>query len=212
MIYGNVREHGPDPGPARRARASRCRASSTAPGCARRRCPTIPPQLAALNRTYANVVELTVRAVLEERPDHVRHAAMLDPQRAATLTLDEIDALCDELTRAHGDLIPAGLRQAPSTDGEEQPMSGISLDEVTKVYPNGVKAVDDALARHRRGRVLRPRRPVRLRQVDAAADDRRPRGRHGRRRSRSAASTSPRCRRRSATSRWSSRTTRSTRT
>ena len=55
-----------------------------------------------------NVVELTVRAVLEERPDYVRDAAMLDPNAGATLTLDEIDALCDELTRAHGDLIPAG--------------------------------------------------------------------------------------------------------
>jgi alpha-galactosidase len=71
-----------------------------------------PAQLAALNRTYANVVELTVRAVLESRPDHVRHAAMLDPATAAALTLDEIDALCNELTVAHGDLIPAGLRSA----------------------------------------------------------------------------------------------------
>ena len=69
-----------------------------------------PPQLAALNRTYANVVELTVRAVLEERPDYVRIAALLDPNTSATLTLDEVDALCDELTLAHGDLIPTGLR------------------------------------------------------------------------------------------------------
>ncbi len=69
-----------------------------------------PAQLAALNRTYANVVELTVRAVLENRPDHVRHAAMLDPATAAALTLDQIDALCDELTLAHGELIPVGLR------------------------------------------------------------------------------------------------------
>ncbi len=37
---------------------------------------------------------------------------MLDPNTAATLTLDEIDALCDELTRAHGDLLPAALRAA----------------------------------------------------------------------------------------------------
>ncbi len=51
-----------------------------------------------------------MRAVLEERPDFVRHAAMLDPAAAATLTLDEIDALCDDLTRAHGDLLPQGLR------------------------------------------------------------------------------------------------------
>jgi alpha-galactosidase len=70
-----------------------------------------PPHLAALNRTYVNVVELTVRAVLEERPDWVRLAAALDPNASATLTLDEIDALCDELTAAHGDLIPSSLRQ-----------------------------------------------------------------------------------------------------
>jgi alpha-galactosidase len=69
-----------------------------------------PPHLAALNRTYANVVELTVRAVLEGRPDYVRIAALLDPSTSATLTLDEVDALCDELTLAHGELIPATLR------------------------------------------------------------------------------------------------------
>jgi alpha-galactosidase len=74
--------------------------------------PDYPPQLAALNRTFLNVVELTVRAVLEERPDFVRHAAMLDPNAAATLTLDEIDGLCDELTRAHGELLPAALRES----------------------------------------------------------------------------------------------------
>ena len=50
-----------------------------------------------------------MRAVLEGRPDHVRHAAMLDAATAAALTLDEIDALCDELTEAHGDLIPFAL-------------------------------------------------------------------------------------------------------
>jgi alpha-galactosidase len=70
-----------------------------------------PPHLAALNRTYVNVVELTVRAVLEERPDWVRLAAALDPNASATLTLEEIDAVCDELTAAHGDLIPSSLRQ-----------------------------------------------------------------------------------------------------
>ena len=69
-----------------------------------------PAELAALNRTFLNPVELTVRAVLEQRPELVRHAAMLDPNTAATLTLDQIDALCDELTIAHGELIPSSLR------------------------------------------------------------------------------------------------------
>ena len=57
-------------------------------------------------------------------------------------------------------------------------MSGIRLDAVTKIYPNGVRAVDRAQPRHQAGRVRRARRPVGLRQVDAAADDRRARGRH----------------------------------
>jgi alpha-galactosidase len=35
---------------------------------------------------------------------------LLDPNTAATLTLDEIDALCDDLTRAHGELLPEKLR------------------------------------------------------------------------------------------------------
>jgi alpha-galactosidase len=72
--------------------------------------PAYPLELAALNRTFNNVVELTVRAVLEERPELVRLAALLDPNASATLTLDEIDTLCDELTREHGDLIPVALR------------------------------------------------------------------------------------------------------
>ena len=76
--------------------------------------PEYPPHLAALNRTYLNVVELTVRAVLEERPDYIRVAAMLDPNAGATLTLDQIDELCDELTKAHGDAIPEALRLEPA--------------------------------------------------------------------------------------------------
>ena len=69
-----------------------------------------PAQLAALNRTFLNVCELTARAVIEGSKEHVRHAAMLDPNAAATLSLDQIWELCDELTAAHGDLIPEALR------------------------------------------------------------------------------------------------------
>ncbi len=69
-----------------------------------------PAQLAALNRTFLNVCELTARAVIEGSKEHVRHAAMLDPNAAATLSLDQIWELCDELTAAHGELIPEALR------------------------------------------------------------------------------------------------------
>jgi alpha-galactosidase len=72
----------------------------------------LPPQLAALNRTFANVCELTVRAALDGKPEHVYHAAMLDPNAAASLTLDEIEALVDDLLAAHGDALPESLRRA----------------------------------------------------------------------------------------------------
>jgi alpha-galactosidase len=57
------------------------------------------------------VVELTVLAALEQRRDYVYRAAMLDPNTAATLTPDQIVALCDELVEAHGDLVPEGIRK-----------------------------------------------------------------------------------------------------
>jgi alpha-galactosidase len=72
----------------------------------------LPPQLAALNRTFANVCELTVRAALEGKPEHIYHAAMLDPNTAASLTLDKIEAVVDELRAAHADALPEALRPA----------------------------------------------------------------------------------------------------
>jgi alpha-galactosidase len=70
----------------------------------------LPPQLVALNRTFLNVVELTVKAVLEGDREHVYQAALLDPNTAATLGVDEIRRMCDELLVAHGDRIPEALR------------------------------------------------------------------------------------------------------
>jgi alpha-galactosidase len=69
----------------------------------------LPPQLAALNRTFLNVVELTVAAVLEGSRDHVYQAALLDPNTAATLTTAQTIAMCDELLAAHHDLLPPTL-------------------------------------------------------------------------------------------------------
>ncbi|HXB46307.1 MAG TPA: alpha-glucosidase/alpha-galactosidase [Streptosporangiaceae bacterium] len=70
----------------------------------------LPPQLAALNRTFLNVVELTVAAALEGSRDHVYQAALLDPNTAATLTVSQTVAMVDELLAAHAPLLPAGLR------------------------------------------------------------------------------------------------------
>src|ERR1700749_4929073 len=69
----------------------------------------LPPQLAALNRTFLNVVELTVRAALDGSRDHVYQAALLDPNTAATLTTAQTVAMCDELLDAHRHLLPAAL-------------------------------------------------------------------------------------------------------
>ena len=70
----------------------------------------LPPQLAALNRTFLNVCELTVRAALEGRRDHVEHAALLDPNAAGTLSPERIVALVDDMIAAHGDALPEGIR------------------------------------------------------------------------------------------------------
>ena len=69
----------------------------------------LPPQLTALNRTFLNVVELTVRTALEESRDHVYQAAPLDPNTAATLGTAETVAMRDELFTAHRDLLPAAF-------------------------------------------------------------------------------------------------------
>jgi alpha-galactosidase len=77
----------------------------------------LPPQLAALNRSNINVQELTVRAALTGRKEHVYHAAMFDPHTAAELSLDEIWSLVDDMFRAHGDWVPP-LKEAQTWHGK----------------------------------------------------------------------------------------------
>jgi alpha-galactosidase len=72
----------------------------------------IPPQLVALMRTQINVQELTVRALLEENPEHLYHAAMMDPHTAAELDLRQIRAMVSDLLVAHGDWVPAWARRS----------------------------------------------------------------------------------------------------
>ncbi|GAA3456995.1 alpha-glucosidase/alpha-galactosidase [Dactylosporangium matsuzakiense] len=70
----------------------------------------LPPQCAAVNRSFVSVGELTVQAALTGDPRLVRQAAMVDPNTAATLTVDQIWSLCNDLTAAHGSLLPEPLR------------------------------------------------------------------------------------------------------
>ena len=63
----------------------------------------LPEQCAALNRGYLNVVDLTIHAALTEDPRAIRQAAMMDPNAAASLTVDQIWELCDALVAALND-------------------------------------------------------------------------------------------------------------
>ena len=70
----------------------------------------IPPQLIALMRTNINVQDLTVQALLTENPEHIYHAAMLDPHTAAELDLQQIWDLTHDLLAAHGEWLPEWAR------------------------------------------------------------------------------------------------------
>ena len=109
-VYGNVRNGGLIDGlPDDACVEVPCVAD--AGGVRPTRVGSLPPQTLALNRTFLNVAELTVRAALEERRDLVYAAALLDPHTGATLTTQQIADLCDALIEAHGDLIPEGIRR-----------------------------------------------------------------------------------------------------
>jgi len=70
----------------------------------------LPVQCAALDRTFLNVVELTVCAALEGDRRRVLQAVALDPNAAAVLSLARMEALVDEMLAAERDLMPEGLR------------------------------------------------------------------------------------------------------
>jgi alpha-galactosidase len=66
----------------------------------------LPPQLLGYVQPHLIQHELFIRAVTEGKRDHVYQAVMFDPLTAATLTLDQIVAMCDELIDAHGAMLP----------------------------------------------------------------------------------------------------------
>ncbi|MCV6823520.1 MULTISPECIES: alpha-glucosidase/alpha-galactosidase [Halocynthiibacter] len=66
----------------------------------------IPPQLVAVMRSQINVQELTVRALVDENPEHIYHAAMMDPHTAAELDMRQIRSMVDDMLAAHKDWLP----------------------------------------------------------------------------------------------------------
>jgi alpha-galactosidase len=110
VIYGNVQNAGLLADlPARSAVEVPCVVDRT--GVRPTPVADYPPQLAALNRTFLNVADLTVRAALEGDERHVHHAALLDPNAASSLSPEAIEAVVDELLDAHAERLPAGLRR-----------------------------------------------------------------------------------------------------
>jgi len=71
----------------------------------------LPTHLAALNQSFINVGELVVQAAISNDPHKIRLAAMLDPNTASSLTVDQIWEMCNELVDAHGVLLQESLRK-----------------------------------------------------------------------------------------------------
>ena len=108
-VYGNVPNQGLiDNLPAHGVVEVPCLVDSL--GVQPTRTGSLPPQLAALNRTYLSTNDLVVRAAIENEPRHIRHAAMTDPATAAALPVEDIWRLCDDMVTAHGDLLQPDLR------------------------------------------------------------------------------------------------------
>jgi alpha-galactosidase len=72
---------------------------------------SLPPQLAAQNRPYLSVAELTVEAARTGNPMLIRQAVLMDPNANSTLTPEQIWQLCNDLVTAHGELLPEPLRE-----------------------------------------------------------------------------------------------------
>jgi len=67
---------------------------------------TLPPQLAALNKSNMAVYDMAVRAILSNSYEMAEQALMLDPLTAAVCSLAEIRSMFAELYRAERDYIP----------------------------------------------------------------------------------------------------------
>jgi alpha-galactosidase len=109
VVYGNVPNHGLIPNlPAHGVVEVPCLVHAS--GVQPTHAGALPAQLAALNRAYLSMNDLVVRAALEDEPRHIRHAAMMDPATAATLPVEQIWQLCDDMVRAHGTRLQPALR------------------------------------------------------------------------------------------------------
>ena len=82
----------------------------------------LPPQLVAYMNPHITQHELFIRAAMEGRRDHVYQAAMFDPLTAATMPIDKIVEMCDELIAGHGFEKDGGF--LPDLDAKKTLVSG----------------------------------------------------------------------------------------
>jgi hypothetical protein len=102
----------------------------------------LPPQLVGYMQPHVTQHELFIRAAMEGRRDHVYQAAMFDPLTAATMPLDKIVEMCDELIAAHGFEKDGGFLPNLDTKKTLVPSSGKTFG---KVNPKNLrKSWDDA--------------------------------------------------------------------
>ena len=168
MVTGTRREiqaNRPQPRPDRQPASRGARRGARACVDARRRarrCPSahLPPQCAALNRAFLVVVDLTVRAAVEGRPEHVRHALMVDPNTAATLDVDRIWQLADAMVAAHGDRLPHALRSPLRWPDRAQRLRPASVGARCTRTPARSRSRDVGVARLGVGDQVAQRRPT----------------------------------------------------
>jgi len=113
-------------------------------GCQFATVGALPPQLAAYMMPHVAQHELFIRAAIEGRRDHVYQAAMFDPLTAATMTVDHIVEMCDELIAAHGFESDGGL--LPSLDAKATLVPG-SGKAFGRVDPGTLRASWEAAQR-----------------------------------------------------------------
>ena len=66
----------------------------------------LPPQIAGLIMTQVPVLELTVKAIEEQRRDYIYDAAFLDPVLRASMKVNDIKKMVDELFEIYDHYIP----------------------------------------------------------------------------------------------------------
>ena len=130
VVYGNMRNDGAIPNlPAEAVVETPTLVDAN--GCRLTRVAPLEPQLLAYVMPHVCQHELFLQAAVEGRRDRVYQAALTDPLTAATLPMDKIVEMCDELIAAHGMEKDGGV--LPDLDAKRTlvPTSGKRFDPPT---------------------------------------------------------------------------------